>query len=302
MALQTSGAISIGDIATEFGGTAPHSLSEYYGAADGVPASGAISIKGFYGKANIFTFTISSTQTNANLASLATSAGWDGSAPVEATIANGVTINGSNTHALYVNTAFSGGVTVINNGTIVAKGGNGANASTNSTGATGGSGFAGIYHDMAITVENNGTIAGGGGGGGSGGAYRWGNWANGCGGGGGGGRTSNTNTSGGSYGGANGLLASSGNAGSGGSYNSAGSGGNGSRADDGTSGMQSGSGGSGGTWGAGGGAGNASYTFKGNPNGGTNRAGGAGGSAGACTTGSGGITFTVNGSRYGAVS
>lgn len=34
MALQTSGAISINDIVGEFGGTAPHSLSEYYGAGD----------------------------------------------------------------------------------------------------------------------------------------------------------------------------------------------------------------------------------------------------------------------------
>jgi hypothetical protein len=30
MALQSSGAISLNDIATEFGGTTPHSLSEYY--------------------------------------------------------------------------------------------------------------------------------------------------------------------------------------------------------------------------------------------------------------------------------
>ena len=42
MVLQTSGAISLADIAAEFGGSAPHSLSEYYGAATGVPASGAI--------------------------------------------------------------------------------------------------------------------------------------------------------------------------------------------------------------------------------------------------------------------
>jgi hypothetical protein len=35
MALQTSGAISINDIVGEFGGTAPHSLSEYYGVGGG---------------------------------------------------------------------------------------------------------------------------------------------------------------------------------------------------------------------------------------------------------------------------
>lgn len=49
MALQTSGAISINDIVGEFGGTAPHALSEYYGVDTGVPASGTISISDFYG-------------------------------------------------------------------------------------------------------------------------------------------------------------------------------------------------------------------------------------------------------------
>ena len=49
MALQTSGAISLLDIQNEFGGSNPISLSEYYGAASGIPASGAISIGNFYG-------------------------------------------------------------------------------------------------------------------------------------------------------------------------------------------------------------------------------------------------------------
>ena len=49
MALPSSGPLSIGDIAGEFGGTAPHSMSEYYGAAAGVPASGTISIGDFRG-------------------------------------------------------------------------------------------------------------------------------------------------------------------------------------------------------------------------------------------------------------
>ena len=49
MALQTSGAISIMDIVTEFGGTIPHGLSEYYGVATGIPSSGSIDISDFYG-------------------------------------------------------------------------------------------------------------------------------------------------------------------------------------------------------------------------------------------------------------
>jgi hypothetical protein len=50
MTLQTSGPISLANIQTEFGGSNPISLSEYYGAASGVPTSGAISLANFYGK------------------------------------------------------------------------------------------------------------------------------------------------------------------------------------------------------------------------------------------------------------
>jgi len=50
MALPPSGTLSIGDIAGEFGGTIPHSMSEYYSAAAGVPAIGSpISIGDFHG-------------------------------------------------------------------------------------------------------------------------------------------------------------------------------------------------------------------------------------------------------------
>lgn len=50
MALQTSGAISLADIQLEFGGSNPISLSEYYGAASGIPSSGSIDFADFYGK------------------------------------------------------------------------------------------------------------------------------------------------------------------------------------------------------------------------------------------------------------
>lgn len=48
MAVPT-GTASLLDIQNEFGGAAPISLSEYYGAASGVPTSGAISINDFRG-------------------------------------------------------------------------------------------------------------------------------------------------------------------------------------------------------------------------------------------------------------
>ena len=53
MGLQSSGSISLNDIAGEFGGSTPHSLNEYYDAASGVPASGAISLADFYGTSAI---------------------------------------------------------------------------------------------------------------------------------------------------------------------------------------------------------------------------------------------------------
>lgn len=53
MPLQSSGAISLNDIAVEFGGSTPHSISEYYGAASGIPSSGQISFSQFYGKSAV---------------------------------------------------------------------------------------------------------------------------------------------------------------------------------------------------------------------------------------------------------
>lgn len=59
MALQSSGQISLLNVATEFGGSAPHSLSEYYGAAAGVPSSGTISLSNFYGTSSATDITYS---------------------------------------------------------------------------------------------------------------------------------------------------------------------------------------------------------------------------------------------------
>ena len=50
MVLQSSGAISLSNIQNEFGGTNPISLSEYYGAASGIPSSGQINFSDFHGK------------------------------------------------------------------------------------------------------------------------------------------------------------------------------------------------------------------------------------------------------------
>ena len=62
MALQTSGAISFSQIASHFGGSGSHSLSEYHALAgkgvSGIPSSGTISFSHFYGKSNQVTTSV----------------------------------------------------------------------------------------------------------------------------------------------------------------------------------------------------------------------------------------------------
>ena len=76
MAVKSSGAnLSIqGDIVDEFGGSAPHAMSEYYGGGDKVPAaansgiatSGQINMGSFYGSVNAIALTISSNTKSTN--------------------------------------------------------------------------------------------------------------------------------------------------------------------------------------------------------------------------------------------
>ena len=54
MTLPASGQLSLSDIQGEFGGSNPILISEYYGAAPGVPSSGQISIADFYGTSNTY--------------------------------------------------------------------------------------------------------------------------------------------------------------------------------------------------------------------------------------------------------
>jgi hypothetical protein len=61
MAVPSSGAVSIQDLVDEFGGSTPHSISEYYrggslvpdvSANNSVPTSGEIALTDFYGAVN----------------------------------------------------------------------------------------------------------------------------------------------------------------------------------------------------------------------------------------------------------
>lgn len=94
MPLQTSGAISLANVATEFGGATPHSLSEYYaggglvpagtsGTNGAVPSSGQIALSNFYGTSNVLKYvavgytnsTSGTAQQNRRIYTI-TSSGW----------------------------------------------------------------------------------------------------------------------------------------------------------------------------------------------------------------------------------
>lgn len=197
MALPTSGKLSILDIVGEFGGTAPHSLSEYYSAAQGVPSSGQLSISDFYGAASLFIATISSNQNNVDLRSFALNEGWDGNSAVEITIESGVIVDSHNTSdpALVVDGDFPDDLTIINQGTIVGMGGDGGGENNDGPGEQGGTALSIVSTNIMgqLLIDNLGTIAGGGGGGGMGGGPR----SGGSGSGGGGGQSSRVNSAGG---------------------------------------------------------------------------------------------------------
>ena len=184
MALQSSGAISLADLATEFGGTAPHSMSEYYlngglvsSNNTGVPTSGAITLANFYSAFAAIVLDITSNTSDYNILTAATAAGYNAASdttPIIVNVAAGVTVNGSSTYAMRTGALNADSDLTIN----VA-----ATASVEGyTGATGGydsipgsPGGDAIYWETATggsgaySVVNSGTVGGGGGGGGGGG-------------------------------------------------------------------------------------------------------------------------------------
>jgi len=262
----------------------------------GVPSGAIIMPTNFYGKSNQFSFTIATNQTNANLRTLAVNAGWNQSSKVVATINSGVVVssNSTGTPGLTINGSFPGGVDLINGGTITGMGGAGGaggrwTPGDESPGQTAGqNGFSGgtaLSVSVAVTLTNNGTIAGGGGGGGS----RWGAQGGGVfnrqyygGGGGGGGRTGSTNSAGG-VGGSSVSPGAAGGSGGAGTFSSAGGGG---------ATVNANPGGAGGNWGSAGGD-----CFSNNI--GITQTGGASGSA---IVGNSNITYVATGTRLGPIS
>ena len=175
MALQGSGEIKITEIVAEFGGTVPHSLSEYYRNGGAVPANntnvsetGQISMSMFYNAVNEIQITVSADATNYQLSN-AFGSNWATAVPKRLTINSGVTIGSSSTTAAMTIEGSMGGTLIVHNtGTIVGAGGAG---SSNGAGAAG-SNAVRSDQNGSITFYNNsgGNLYGGGGGGGKGGS------------------------------------------------------------------------------------------------------------------------------------
>ena len=172
MALQSSGAISIANIATEFGGSQPHALNEYYrGGAHvtanntNVPTSGQIDLADFYGAVKQSSVTISSNNTNLNVHTGVFGGDFTSSIPKLLIINSGVELGATSlsNYALQVPSGMGGTLNIQNAGTISGAGGDGS-----SSGSGGDGGTALFIASSNVTVTNTGTIRGGGGGGGRG--------------------------------------------------------------------------------------------------------------------------------------
>jgi len=199
-----------------------------------------------------FSATLGSNTTNLDIRTFAQNSGWNGSDHVAITINSGVVVSGNtagnSTAACTISGSFPNGVSLINNGTIVGRGGNGGSGGNSGSGSAGSSGGTALTASVECLVDNRGTIAGGGGGGGGGGFARLRDKRDGSpdllgfGGGGGGGQSSLSNSSGNTGPGAA-------TDGANGTFSSEGAGGSGSSSSSGGLTAQGGNGGRGGNWG-----------------------------------------------------
>jgi|14_taG_2_1085336.scaffolds.fasta_scaffold11087_4 hypothetical protein len=199
MAVKSSGSLSITtDIVGEFGGVAPHSISEFYdgaglvpsGANPNVPSSGAVSFSNFYGAVNVITISIINNQYDSNGTLVTLDKGSTlnlfeiANKTIGSNAGNNVVVPlvfSLDSDTVFNNSIIFGGsftdITIENNGIITGRGGHGRplsdNAYTkvnygNSVGTH--TGNAAIFVDsdqtkVTITNLEKGFIAGGGNGG-----------------------------------------------------------------------------------------------------------------------------------------
>lgn len=307
MALPTSGPLTLAQIQTEFGGSNPISLNEYYAGGANVPAgtsgtngpvpsSGQIAISNFYGTAKstrvTLSYTFSSPTADASL-NLSSIGGYSaGQSDITVTVNSGVYLYATSTGSYGLN--LSGGTTgdtlvLVNNGYIMGQGGNGgSDYPPPTTASTPGGPALNLGFGMASCTINNTNGSAYIGGGGGGGGWGWG----GGGGGAGGGRGGNSSIS--TSGGAGGGIGSSGGQGSSISQGTQGGsgGGGGGRIFPGSGGSAGPSGASyaigGGGGGAGGAGGGWSQSKSGAPGGNGGSANNAGGSLGSFSSRGGG--------------
>ena len=290
MAIPSSGPLALSAIQTEFGGSNPISMSEYYaggsnvpsgttGDSGSIPSSGAIAVGQFYGSTNrvAIALTISSTTQNYNI--YANRGGTYSAGNSDVTLTVQAIVGSTGASGLDTGSQWTSGDTIkiINNSQIVGKGNaGGAGGARSGGGSAGTAGQPAINLGYPVTIQNNGGFirgGGGGGGGGAGGSYTQpGQGGKGqspvtvqFGGGGGGGGAGQQGGAGGAAGGTNSQSGATSQAGGAGSISGAGAGGNGSAGAQGSDG-----GGSGGHFGNAGAAGQNSNQAS----------GGAGGAAG----------------------
>ncbi|WP_257291939.1 hypothetical protein [Endozoicomonas sp. ONNA1] len=184
MALSNNKPIKLSEIAAEFknkgnGGSTPYSLTDYYGAATGVPASGELSITDFLGKSSIVELTLGSSQ-NVNIVRFMRDNGVN-SGIVRITITGTIGADSINAYALTINNLsnyerieiiISAGVHIVGKGGTGGDGGGERSFDAPTAGGLGGNAM--LVDSTAngkLVIDNRGVIAGGGGGGGGGSFY-----------------------------------------------------------------------------------------------------------------------------------
>ena len=293
MALPSSGPISLNDVNVELNlaGTTSINMNQSSVRTLFAVPSGTITMANGYGKSNRVTVSVTlSANTSNYTVNTAKAAGYAaGTTDFTLNINSGVIVSSSSTgsYSMTVDTSWAAGdtVTIVNNGVILGRGGNGGSGAGQQypgSGTTGGSGGSGagpaLLVQRATSINNVNRIAGGGGGGGGGGLgfiasppCEGTQYAAGGGGGGGIGIGSGG-------GGGQGWYAGGGGSGSSGTLTSAGGGGGGEAG-------IGGAGGAGGTYGTSGSSG-----------------GYGGGAGGAAIVGNSNITWIATGTRNGSIS
>jgi len=185
MTTPLSGAISMNDLNKELGQASPYnqtiSLNDTIVRTllGKVTSSTTISLSDAYGLSSTSKFTASNSNT-VNIYDAAVAGGWNRSSAVEYTIPAGVYIwtDSTSTPALTTGGPFPGGLTIINKGYIMGKGGNGASCPipyTLNGQIAGQNGGPAMSITTNCTIDNQAGYIGGGGGGGGGVNYNYSN-------------------------------------------------------------------------------------------------------------------------------